>query len=121
MNFEAPRAASGGQALCAVVDIPDGGGKGLTVDGAHGPLDIFVVRKGTTVSAYVNSCPHIGTPLDWVPDRFMDPSGGYIMCASHGALFDIADGACIAGPCAGARLQRVPVEVRDGILTLADH
>lgn len=51
MNFQAPRAALGGQALCAVDDIPDGGGKGLTLVGAVGPLDIFVVRKGAAVSA----------------------------------------------------------------------
>ncbi len=121
MNSEAPRPASGGQALCAVVDVPDGGGKGLTVDGVDGPVDIFVVRKGMTVRAYINSCPHIGTPLDWVPDRFMDSSGGYIMCATHGALFEVADGICVAGPCAGARLRRLPVMVRDGVLTLADH
>ncbi len=51
MNFQAPRAALGGQALCAVDEFPDGGGKGLTLVGAVGPLDIFVVRKGAAVSA----------------------------------------------------------------------
>ena len=119
MNYQAPRAALGGQALCAVDDIPDGGGTGLTLDGADGPLDIFVVRKGAAVRAYVNSCPHVGTPLDWVPDQFMDPSGGYIMCATHGALFQIEDGCCLAGPCQGGRLKTVPIAVRDGAIHLA--
>ncbi len=51
MLIQAPRAALGGQALCAVDEFPDGGGKDLTLDGAGGPLDIFVVRKGAAVSA----------------------------------------------------------------------
>ena len=57
--------------------------------------------------------------LDWVPDRFMSEDGSYIMCATHGALFEIEDGDCIAGPCAGDRLTDVPVTVApDGRVVL---
>ena len=121
MNSRARPTALEAQVLCHVEDIPDGSGKGLTLDEAGQPRDIFVVRKGTVVNAYVNSCPHVGTPLDWVPDKFMDPSGGYIMCATHGALFEIDNGACVAGPCAGARLRRLPAVVRDGKIFLATN
>ncbi len=118
VNIQSPRRAPHGQKLCAIDDIPDGRGKGLTVDGADGPFEIFVVRNGAAIHAYVNSCPHVGTPLDWAPDQFMDSTGGFIMCATHGALFEIANGACVSGPCAGARLQRVPIEVHDGTVRL---
>jgi len=33
------------------------------------------------------------------------------MCAHHSALFRFDDGLCIDGPCAGAALEAVPVEV----------
>jgi nitrite reductase/ring-hydroxylating ferredoxin subunit len=35
------------------------------------------------------------------------------LCSSHGALFRIVDGVCIAGPCAGQRLWPWPVKVED--------
>jgi len=33
-----------------------------------------------------------------------------IQCATHGALFRIRDGYCVAGPCAGQGL--IPLEVK---------
>ena len=105
--------------LCRLEEIEDGEGKGFTVETDEGPTDIFVVREGASAYGYVNSCPHTGTPLDWVPDRFMSEDGSYIMCATHGALFEIEDGDCIAGPCAGDRLTDVPVTVApDGRVVL---
>ena len=41
---------------------------------------------------YVNSCPHLGSPLDWVPNRFLSADGRHVLCATHGALFRIEDG-----------------------------
>jgi len=46
-------------------------------------------------------CPHRGVPLEWQPDQFLDPSASLIQCATHGALFLIESGECVAGPCAG--------------------
>ena len=59
---------------------------------------LFAVRQGDAVHVYVNSCPHIGTPLDWMPDRFLSADGSLIVCATHGAEFRIADGECLRGP-----------------------
>lgn len=95
--------------LCRLDEIEDGEARGFTVDLEGGPRDIFVVRDGERVYGYANACPHQGTPLDWTPDRFMTEDGAYIVCATHGAMFKIEDGDCIAGPCAGDRLQRVSV------------
>ena len=100
-----------GQILCRLDDIADGAAKGFELGDGDAPLEIFVVRAGAGVVAYVNVCPHTGSPLDWQPDDFMSEDGCNIMCHTHGALFEIADGFCIAGPCAGDQLTQVKVEV----------
>jgi nitrite reductase/ring-hydroxylating ferredoxin subunit len=82
--------------------------------------DILVVRRGKNVYGYLNTCPHTGGPLDWVPDQFLDLTREYIQCATHGALFRIADGVCVYGPCAGDRLTPVPTAVEAGEVVLFD-
>jgi nitrite reductase/ring-hydroxylating ferredoxin subunit len=101
------------RSLCRLEDIPENGGRGYTVclPAASRQVDIFVVRRGGTVRAYHNCCPHKGLNLDWVPDQFMDPSGEFLQCANHDALFRVEDGYCVSGPCAGMRLRSVPVRV----------
>lgn len=108
--------------LCHVDDIGDPGSRGVTVHTVEGPLEIILVRKSGRIYGYRNSCPHTGGPLDWMPDQFLDLDRKYIQCATHDALFCITDGMCIAGPCTGEQLIRVPVAVgADGeiILSLA--
>jgi nitrite reductase/ring-hydroxylating ferredoxin subunit len=74
-------------------------------------LDGFVVNHEGRVHAYVNRCPHVGTPLDLWPNEFLAEDGRTIVCATHGALFEPQSGVCAAGPCAGDRLTRLPVRV----------
>ncbi len=97
--------------LCRLEQIEDGEAKGFTLGEGPEQCDILVVRDGEHAYGYVNSCPHTGTPLDWTPDKFMSEDDAYLMCHTHGALFQIADGTCIAGPCAGDSLTPVPVEI----------
>lgn len=105
-------------ALCRLTDIEDGAAKGFTLADGR---DVFVVRAGNAVFGYVNSCPHQGTPLDWTPDTFISEDSGLILCATHGAQFEIADGLCVSGPCAGDRLRPVPVRVDvSGVVVLAE-
>jgi nitrite reductase/ring-hydroxylating ferredoxin subunit len=108
---DAAGAAAVPRVLCRLDEIPDGTAKGFELGSAEEPLEIFVVREGTRVLGYVNVCPHTGSPLDWQPDDFMSEDGGHLMCHTHGALFEIEDGFCIAGPCAGDQLTPVTVEV----------
>lgn len=107
-----------GLTVCRLDEIPDGGGRGFTVETMRGARDIFIVRRGDALFAYENSCPHVGTPLDWVPDRFLSEDGSHIVCATHGAQFRIEDGMCFSGPCHGVPLTRAAVEVRDGAIML---
>lgn len=105
------------QRLCDIAEIPDGASLGLTLDRPDGrPLRVFAVRRGDVVVAYVNSCPHRGTPLDWQPNDFLDHEGRHIVCATHGALFRIEDGVCVSGPCPGEQLTPLPLENRAGTL-----
>jgi nitrite reductase/ring-hydroxylating ferredoxin subunit len=108
----------GGRVLCRLEDIPDGAAKGFDLGTTDAPDEIFVVRRGARVFAYRNACPHIGTPLDWRPDSFMSGDGGHIMCHTHGALFEIEDGHCVAGPCAGDSLSALPVRLEGGRVVL---
>jgi nitrite reductase/ring-hydroxylating ferredoxin subunit len=79
----------------------------------------FAIRSGGTVCAYVNRCPHLGTELDWQPGEFFDFAGLYLVCSTHGALFEPGTGYCVAGPCRGASLERLDVRERDGRVVLA--
>ena len=80
------------------------------------PFKGFIVRQGETVFAYQNYCMHIGHPLNWKPDSFLTRDGANIICSSHGAVYDIPTGECIAGPCIGKKLRSLPAEVRDGVV-----
>ena len=101
--------------LCRLEDLPDGESRGF--DPAPGGFTgLFAVRQGEAVHVYVNSCPHIGVPLDWAPHRFLTRDGKRIICAVHGAEFRIDTGECIHGPCLGDRLEPVMIEIKDGMV-----
>ena len=109
--------AGGRHRLCALEDVPDGGSAGFAVDCPDGSaLGIMVVRQGDLVHLYENSCPHIGTPLDFTPGQFLDLEREYILCSTHGALFRINDGRCISGPCVGDELTSIKAAVEDGMV-----
>ncbi len=106
------------QILCRIEDIPEGEGKGFDIDQPEEIIEIVLVRRGDAVFGYRNDCPHVGTPLNWVDDRFMTLDRKYILCATHGAEFRVEDGYCIAGPCAGDSLTPIDLELRDGTVVL---
>jgi naringenin degradation protein FdeD len=110
-----------GRVLCRAEDIPEGGGKGFEIGGGEFSRRIFVVRHAGALYAYRNSCPHVGTPLDFRPDGFFDSSGTLLQCATHGAQFRIADGFCVAGPCAGKRLTPVAIRVSGDYVVAAEN
>ena len=108
------------RALCRLDDIPEPGAKGLSLAAGDAVQDIFLVRAQGRVYGYANSCPHIGTPLEFLPDRFLTRDNRQILCSTHGARFEIATGFCVAGPCRGRSLRQLPVKVENGLILLAD-
>jgi nitrite reductase/ring-hydroxylating ferredoxin subunit len=92
------------------------GGNGVRFQMAWGAsgLPCFAIRYRGAVHAYLNTCPHQGTELDWVEGAFFDDSKSYLICATHGAVFQPDTGACWAGPCKGQKLIKVKVQEIDG-------
>ncbi len=88
------------------------------VDGDAESLILY--RDGDQVRAWLNICPHAGRRLDWAPGQFLKSREGLLVCAAHGASFELARGDCVAGPCRGEALRAVAVEVRDGAVWLAE-
>ncbi len=104
--------------LCGLEDIPDGESRAFSVGEGDWPLRGFIVRRGERVFAYENRCPHAGHALNMRPHEFLTPDGTLIQCRSHGALFAIETGECVAGPCAGRTLRAVPSSVDDSYVHL---
>jgi nitrite reductase/ring-hydroxylating ferredoxin subunit len=105
--------------ICAVADLEDPGSRAFTIGRGDWPLRGLVVKRHGAVHAYVNRCPHAGHPLNLRPHEFLTPDRSLIVCNSHGAVFEMATGLCLSGPCAGAKLRPVPIEVRAGYVLLA--
>jgi nitrite reductase/ring-hydroxylating ferredoxin subunit len=97
--------------LCKTSDIPEA--KALAFELGDSELDrIFVLRKDDQLRAYKDICPHYGaTTLPWKKNEYLDGAGEFIVCAAHGAKFDIHSGECISGPCLGDFLDQVKIEV----------
>jgi len=109
------------QKLCDLSQIADGDSAGFVAERNGKREGFIVVRKDDAAFVYVNSCPHIGTPLDFAPGRFLNPDNSFIMCSTHGALFQIDDGLCISGPCAGQSLTPVPIDIVEGSVFLSEE
>lgn len=88
------------------------------VDGA---AESLIVHRDATggVRAWLNVCPHAGRRLDWAPGKFLRSKDGLLVCAVHGASFELQRGECVAGPCRGESLREVAVEVRGDEVFLA--
>ena len=101
--------------LCRLEDLAIGSARSFLV----GQTRIVVVHTLTgRVKAYLNRCPHLGVPLNWDNDRFMDSEGSLLRCATHGALFEPESGLCILGPCRGEYLWVIECQVSEGWIVL---
>lgn len=105
--------------LITLERLADGGFAAVeaTLDGDAESVVLY--RDGDAVRAWLNVCPHAGRRLDWAPGQFLKSKDGLLVCAAHGASFELAAGGCVAGPCRGDSLRAVAVAVRDGAVWLA--
>lgn len=79
-------------------------------------IEAFVINHGGAFYAWVNRCCHIPMTMDWVENRFLSEDLAFIQCSTHGALYEPASGACVAGPPLGQNLTAVPIVVQDGMI-----
>jgi nitrite reductase/ring-hydroxylating ferredoxin subunit len=99
--------------LCHIDALPERGARGFDPLG-RGHDTVFVVRQAESLRAYLDLCPHFGdTRLPWRKDAYLDAAGETIVCAAHGARFDIGTGRCTLGPCLGRSLAPVPLQLND--------
>ena len=94
-----------------VGELAPGRSKKFTVNDDEPRLEAVLLNYRGDFYAYVNRCPHVGISLDWVENQFFTVDGRYLTCANHGATFEPATGECLWGPCVGAALQSVPLEM----------
>ena len=99
---------------CAASDLAPGRTAKFRVTCGARRVHGFVVNHDGAYHAYLNSCPHIGTPLDLWENEFLTEDARLIMCATHGAIFEPDSGRCVAGPCVGDTLTALPLRLEDG-------
>lgn len=106
--------------ICAGAELSDGG-RGVRFEvNCHGvTLAAFAIRHRGRVHGYLNRCAHRQVELDWEPGEFFDAGRRYLVCATHGAVYEPDSGACVGGPCAGAGLTPLPLEESRGEVVLA--
>jgi len=109
--------------LCPSDALVDGG-RGVRFSvlfrGERAPA--FAIRHGGKAFAYLNRCAHVAMELDWQPGEFFEPDAEFLICATHGALYDPATGGCRGGACAGhGGLRPIPlIEAAQGVWWLPD-
>ena len=101
--------------LCKLEELPELSSKGFELNDRK----LLAVNYRGEYYVYENSCPHRSIPLEWQPDQFLDYDKTFIQCATHGALFRIDTGECIAGPCVADQLTAIPCEIRGDTLFVA--
>jgi nitrite reductase/ring-hydroxylating ferredoxin subunit len=101
--------------ICASGELAEGG-SGVRFETTQGSESVpaFVVRWQGEPRAYINECRHQASELDWMQGDFFDETKLYLICATHGALYEPDTGICVAGPCRGARLASLEVVEREG-------
>ncbi|CAH2709520.1 Rieske domain-containing protein [Xanthomonas campestris pv. nigromaculans] len=97
--------------LAELAQIPDAGFLEVEAMWDGGTESLVLYREGAQVRAWLNVCPHAGRRLDWAPGQFLKTKEGHLVCAAHGAAFELAGGECISGPCRGQSLLTVPVRI----------
>lgn len=104
--------------LCGFDELPEGDARGFDPL-QRGRDALFIVKRGATLKAYRNRCPHQGASLPWRKDAYLNADGSRIVCSAHGALFDIDTGQCVQGPALGQSLEPMDVHLTtEGSVTL---
>jgi nitrite reductase/ring-hydroxylating ferredoxin subunit len=91
------------------------------VDGR--PREALLLRdQDDQLRAYVNRCQHLPIPLDAGGRKFMAADSRHLQCQTHGARYRLRDGYCVEGPCVGARLEALAIEIDEaGVCFVVDR
>lgn len=96
--------------LCHESALAEGRARGFDPDD-RGQDTLILLRHQGHLHAWANACPHQGVPMAWRRHAYLNAAGTHVQCHAHGALFDMASGLCVQGPCLGQRLIRHKIVV----------
>lgn len=103
--------------ICMTEDVPEREARSFELSDGE---NIFVTQRDGAFYAYKNICPHLQVELEFLENQFLDQDREHIECSTHGALFNVETGECIAGPCFGEFLQKLAISVHsDGGIYLS--
>jgi nitrite reductase/ring-hydroxylating ferredoxin subunit len=105
--------------LCPLAEVSVEG-KEVMIESEGKRFYLMLFQHAGEIVGYHNVCPHQGRNLSFAPDRFLFDPQGQLVCPHHGALFDVANGACLQGPCQGDSLRKIQLRVEDGNVVLVD-
>ena len=94
-------------------DIEEGSATNAVIELADGHRHLILTRKADEVNVFLNSCPHTGVRLDWKVGVFLTVDKAHLQCSTHGALFELDSGFCVAGPCINQCLVKLQTKVYD--------
>jgi len=89
----------GGQVVGRVDELAHGQTRKFKLRRGKRDFEAMLVNYQGRHFAYVNRCPHVGINLDWVDNQFF--------------TVEPPTGECVWGPCLGASLQSLPLEIVD--------
>lgn len=114
--------ADDARVICHSAQLEEGGrGIRFHVEWQGMKTPAFVIRYQGKAHAFLNQCGHVPVELDWQEGEFFDGEKVYLVCATHGALYDPAKGTCVSGRCNGRGLTVLPVEEHDNQIKLQKH
>ena len=91
--------------VISTAEVPEGGGVIIAATGV-----VITQPAAGDYVAFGSTCPHRGCTVRAV-------AAGTINCFCHGSRFRITDGSVAGGP-ATEPLPRLPITVRDGMISL---
>ena len=102
-------------------NIEEGRATNATIKLADSHRHLILTRKADEVNVFLNSCPHTGVRLDWKVGVFLTVDKAHLQCSTHGALFELDSGFCVAGPCINQCLVKLQTKVYDQAIYVNAH
>ena len=102
--------------VARVQDVPPGTTRKFLLPSGGEPVEAFLVNVDGALHAWVNRCRHVALTMDWVEGRFLDETGAFVVCSTHGALYRPDTGECVSGPPLGRFLIRVPIRIEGDVV-----
>ena len=106
--------------IAKLEDLPEGTTKRFSFQRDGMRVDAFVANFKGDIVAYENLCRHLPITLDYGDGEFFSSDGSLFVCQTHGAMYHPKNGLCVEGPCSGASLHPLDIEVTGGEIYIVD-